>query len=154
MWSWLGLLFAALCDEVFNGIPTIHSARKRMRVTVELPTVQDRLCPRKCERFAYRQPGVSADVADRLCHLVRGCARKTKTPSAGFVPAEGVYVLRGRLYSQHCEVPPATDERLLLNRAEWRVPVGLCSFLPFTDHVLCETFARMQNLLAANPVLE
>ncbi len=90
MWSWLGLLFAALCDAVFNGIPKFHSARKRTRVTVELPTVQDLLCPRKCERFAYRQPGVSADVADRLCHLVRGCARKTKTPSAGFVPAEGV----------------------------------------------------------------
>jgi hypothetical protein len=51
-------------------------------------------------------------------------------------------------------MPPATDERLLLNRAEWRVPVGLRSFLTFTDHVLCETFARMQNLLAANPVLE
>ena len=60
----------------------------------------------------------------------------------------------GSSNSQHCEMPPATVERLLLNRAEWRVPVGLRSFLTFTDHVLCETFARMQNLLAANPVLE
>lgn len=80
--------------------------------------------------------------------------QENKNALRGFRACGGRYVLRGGLNSQHCEMPPATVERLLLNRAEWRVPVGLRSFLTFTDHVLCETFARMQNLLAANPVLE